>query len=106
MDFDSIPQSYEESKNDESNSNSDQIISSVLNLFCLDCFQIPQYAIEIETNKSISLVHICNKIEKKISVNSEITLTSFYYDNNKNKCIYCQKKCDGICIQCKKKYLR
>ena len=31
MDFDSIPQSYEESKNDESNSNSDQIISSVLN---------------------------------------------------------------------------
>ena len=102
MDFDSIPQSYEESKNDESNSNSDQIISSVLNLFCLDCFQIPQYAIEIETNKSISLVHICNKIEKKISVNSEITLTSFYYDNNKNKCIYCQKKCNGICIQCKK----
>ena len=102
MDFDSIPQSKEECKNNESNVNFDQTIADSLNLFCLDCCQIPEYNIEIGTNKSISLIHKCKKIDKIISLQSEIKLISFKFDNV-NKCIYCQKECNSICLECKQK---
>ena len=68
MDFDNIPQSKEECKNNESNVNFDQTIADSLNLFCLDCCQIPEYNIEIGTNKSISLIHKCKKMDKIISL--------------------------------------
>ena len=100
MDFDDIPQSKEECKNNETNFNFDENISSNVNLFCLDCYQIPEYKIEIGTDNSISLIHKCAKVDKIISFKSEIKLISFAY-NNVNKCIYCKKEYNDICIECK-----
>ena len=100
MDFDDIPQSKEECKNNETNSNFDENISSNVSLFCLDCYEIPEYKIEIGTDNSISLIHKCAKVDKIISFKSEIKLISFAY-NNVNKCIYCKKEYNDICIECK-----
>ena len=72
----------------------------LITIFCLDCHQIPEYKIEIGTDNSISLIHKCAKLDKIISLKSEIKLISYVYDNF-IKCIYCQKECNNICIECK-----
>ena len=100
MDLDNISQIKEGSKNNESNNNFDETILPNVNLFCIDCYQIPEYKIEIGENNSISLIHKCIQLDKKISLKSLIKSISFVY-NKINKCIYCQKECNDICIECK-----
>jgi len=100
MYLDNISQIEEGSKNNESNNNFDETILPNVNLFCIDCYQIPEYKIEIGENNSISLIHKCIQLDKKICLKSLIKSISFEY-NKINKCIYCQKECNDICIECK-----
>ena len=87
----------EESKQNELSTQSHQDESQFLNLFCNDCFQIPEYKIEIEKNKTIFLSHQCNDVENKKLFQTNIKYLLF----SENKCCYCQKTCTSICIECK-----
>ena len=51
MNFGDISTNEEESKKNEFNSLFHQADSPYLNIFCLDCLQIPEYKIEIDKKK-------------------------------------------------------
>ena len=87
----------EESKNNESFMQPHKDGTQYLNLFCNDCFQIPEYKIEIDKT-NISLIHECNNGEKKNLFQKKINYLFF----SENQCCNCQEKCNKICIECKK----
>ena len=97
MENEIISSDKQEIKNNESFINSAQENIQYLNLFCSDCFQIPEYTIEIN-KKSISLIHQCNNVEKKDSFQKNINYLFF----SESQCCICQEKCNSICIECKK----
>jgi len=97
MENEIISSDKEESKNNESFMNPHQDDTQYLNLFCNDCFQIPEYKIEIDKN-SISLIHECNNVEKKNLFQKKINYLVF----SESQCSNCQEKCNSICIECKK----
>ena len=96
MNFGNISTNEEESKKNEFDSLFHQADSSYLKIFCLDCIQIPEYKKEIDKNKNISLSHICNNVEKNIPFPWEEEIRR----PPDNKCIYCRKKCNLLCIEC------
>ena len=66
-------------------------------LFCVDCLQIPVYEIDLRKGV-IYLLHTCKGNKKEILFQSEIKgrIHQIY------PCIYCNKKCKSICIECSK----
>lgn len=82
------------SKKDQGISDFDEI--TYANIFCPLCHMYPEYFIRFTSASSFNLIHSCicgTTIEK--SFNSEKS------DSFIDKCVYCNKKCNQICIKCK-----
>ena len=77
MENEIIPSDKEESKNNESFMQPHKDGTQYLNLFCNDCFQIPEYKIEIDKT-NISLIHECNNGEKKNLFQKKNKLSLFF----------------------------
>ena len=100
MEAENLSKINEEKKNDDSIENFDKKEKSqlaTLCLFCNDCLQIPAYEIDLR-NGEIYLMHVCNGNKKKLLFQSEIKNNTY----PKYPCIYCNKKCNIICIECHK----
>ena len=98
MENETKSQTEEKTQNNEPIDAIIQNESQKINLFCYDCFQIPEYTIKIDKKLCLSLFHECiNQKKKNLPFQKEIE----YSIISESNCHYCHKKCYNLCIECK-----
>lgn len=71
----------------------------IQSLFCPGCLKIPEYLIHITKDGKVLLKHTCNKKSKEKLLSENDEFQSFIA---KNRCSYCNIKCENICLKCDK----